>query len=65
MTGEGKGKEGLGKWRPQLRNRAGYRMAESVVSRQRGCWIESKETDGQRVFKTDLGSPVYYIGLRL
>lgn len=63
--GKGKGKERLGKWRPQLRNRVGSHMAESVVSRQRGCWIESKEPDGQRVFKADLGSPAYYIGIRL
>lgn len=27
MAGEGKGKERLGKWRPQLRNRVGYYMA--------------------------------------
>lgn len=50
--GEGEGEEeGEGKAREMeasAKKQSGF-PHESVVSKQRGCWIESKETDGQRV----------------
>jgi hypothetical protein len=57
--GEGKGGEG----RPQLRNRAGYRMPKSVVSRQRGWWMRAKKLMAKGALKQILVAQLVTLGL--
>lgn len=61
MTGEGKDRER----KASAKKHSRLLHAQVCGFKTKGLVDESKEIDGQRIFKTDLGSPACYIGIRL